>query len=136
MIEVSNKESKWEKFKRGFKKALPWICCGVTAIGGAVIMHEIDKAKVKDISKDLEESWMKEKEIAYNKGGHDELTNMIDYCRENGKSIVATTSSKGFGEENAEEWLIAELVTEKPDMKNILVNDPYQICEIKNKETC
>ena len=134
MNEEVKKESKWTKFKNGFKKALPWICCGVTAVGSAVIVYEIDKAKVRSIAKDIEESWYKEKEIAYDKGGHDEIIKMMDYCKQHGKSIVGTYSTKGFGEENAELWLIAEVTTEKPDMEDILEDNPYTIYVKGNKE--
>ena len=72
-------------------------------------------------------------EKEYDRGYNESIVDMINYCRENGKSIVATGSTKGPGEENAECWLVAELFNEKPDLPDILVDDPYSIMLHENK---
>lgn len=75
----------------------------------------------------------KEKELAYDKGAHDEITRMMMYCLENGKSIVATSSKKSFDKDDAQCWLVAELVTEKPEgLEDILEPNLYEV-KMQNK---
>lgn len=131
MKKQRTKEEKKQLAKNIIKYTLGAIGLGVFCYAGyKYVTSDTPRPSSPELDKLVEdtiEQWNKDKEVAYAKGGHDELIRMIEYCQENGKSIVATLSNKGPGEANAEHWLVAEVFDEKPDLPDILTDNPYTI---------
>lgn len=127
---MKNNSAKEPKKFSKLRKALKYIGVGlgsaaVTAFGCWYVFNDkTDKVVITPVK---EKNDNDEESIEYMRGYNASLIDMMDYCRENGKSIVATYSAKGFGEENAEYWLIAETTDKKPDLPDILTDDPYSV---------
>ena len=131
MKKQRTKEEKKQLAKNIIKYTLGTIGLGVFCYAGyKYITSDTTRPHSPELDKLVDETveqWNKDKEIAYDKGAHDEIIKMMQYCHENGKSIVATLSNKGPGEANAEHWLVAEVFDEKPDLPDILTDNPYTI---------
>jgi hypothetical protein len=129
MKKQRTKEEKKQLAKNIIKYTLGTIGLGVFCYAGyKYVTSDTPRPHSPELDKlveDTVEQWNKDKEVAYAKGGHDELMRMMMYCFENGKSIVGTASSISNKPEDAQCWLVAELVTEKPDLPDILTDDPY-----------
>lgn len=141
MKKQRTKEEKKQLAKNIIKYTLGAIGLGVFCYAGyKYVTSDTPRPSSPELDKlvdDVAEQWNKDKEEEYSKGysiGYNEsILDMVNWCKEHGKSIVATTSSKGHGEENAENWLIAEVVTEKPNLDDALVDYPYCIKTPKDK---
>ena len=122
------KETK-EKIKKALKYTGIGLGIGAFAFLGYKYIKNDDgpSEETLKITDEYIKQMEKEKELAYDKGGHDEITRMMMYCLENGKSIVGTASSISNKPEDAQCWLVAELVTEKPEgLEDNLVPNAYE----------
>jgi len=90
------KEEKKTKLKKILK------CTGI-ALGSAGIMYLICKYLPDPVEKD-------EKSAEYERGYHNALVDMVDYCEKNGKSVVIERRDS-----QDKPYLVANLVSEKPE---------------------
>ena len=89
---------------------------GIAIGGGAIgvlaykyIFDDTPTPEVKEVCTNIQSS------LDYMRGYEDSMTDMMDWCTEHGKSVVLTMSTKGYGEANAERWLVAQAFDTKPE---------------------
>lgn len=90
------KEEKKTKLKKILK------CTGI-ALGGAGIMYLVCKYLPDPVEKD-------ENCTEYERGYHNALVDMVDYCEKNGESVVIERRDS-----QDKPYLVANLVSEKPE---------------------
>lgn len=116
--EDSSLRKKKSKVKWNWKKILKWtgIGLGVAAVSyvGYKFITEPD-TDVDDI-RVLEKKTLDDMlHTSYEDGRHQHLVDIANWCVAHGKSIVGSYSTKGPGADNAEFWVVAEVVDKKPD---------------------
>lgn len=101
---------------------------GIAIGGGAIgvlgykyIFDDTPTPEVKEVCTKIQSS------LDYMRGYEDSMTDMMDWCTEHGKSVVLTMSTKGYGEENVERWLVAQAFDTKPEGIADMCNYPYTI---------